>query len=127
MTRLLSLQDVAEYDCIEGQMMRTVRNEMTKDFFSDELEHITLLDDRYFLISGEDAKAMKWPHDVMHDFTGVAGEKQKLEEKQVKMLKEYKSNVVEGMEENDDTKHYIALEENQFGSHLRLHYGKDAF
>ena len=63
----------------------------------------------------------------MYDFTEVAGEKQKLEEKKVKMLDVFDSSVVEGKEESDHSKHYIALEENQFSLHLRLHPEKDVF
>ena len=40
-------------------MMKTARDKISNDLFADELEYVTLLDDRYFLISGEDAKAMK--------------------------------------------------------------------
>ena len=126
-TRSLSLHNVEDYDFIEGPIIKIIRNNMDIDLYSGDLDHITLLDDRYFLISGEDATAMNWPHDIMYDFIGIAEDKQKYEEKQVKRLKKYKRHLVKGMNDSDDSKYYSVLEENEHGVYLRLHYGKNVF
>ena len=126
-TRSLSIHDVNDYDFIEGPMIGHIRNQMNTDLFHHELEHITLLDDRYFLISGEDATKMEWPHEIMYDFIGIADEKQKLKEKKVKIIKKYKPHFRKGKTQSNDTKYYSILHKNQFGLYLKLYYGKDVF
>ena len=126
-TRSLSTFDITNYDTIQGPLIKIIRSKMDTDLFGMELDHITLLDDRYYLISGADAKAMDWPHDVMYDFIGISGETQKTEERKTKILSKFKPHVVEGMDESEDTKYYVAMEKNALGIYLRLYYGKDVF
>ena len=130
-TRSLSIHDIPDYDCIEGPMIEIIRNNMSKDLFDVVLDHITLLDDRYFLIPGDDAQMMDWPHEVMYDFIGIAEENQKIDEKSTRLLKTYKGHHLkgldEGLDESDDTKYFVTMEKNRFGVFLRLNYGNDVF
>ena len=126
-TRSLSTFNINKYDTIQGPLITIIRNTMGIDLFNMTLDHITLLDDRFYLIPGADAKAMDWPHDIMYDFIGISGETQKTEERETKILKKFKSRVAEGMDEDMDTEYYVAMESNEGGIYLRLYYGTDVF
>ena len=126
-TRSLSTYDVTRYEEIEGPLVGFIKNKMDTDLFSMKLDHITILDDRYYLISGTDAKAMDWPHDVKYDFIGVSGERQKTEEKRIKIIKKFIPHFIEGYDECEGTKYWVALEKNICGRYLRLYYGENVF
>ena len=126
-TRSISIQRVKNLDCLLGPAAGAVRNRMAQRIFHEEVDHITILDDDYYMISGGDAQDMKWPDDVTCDFLAVADKGQQVEVKQTQRIKSFGKQYVEGRPKSTKTMFSIRVEDDGTGKYLRLKYGSGVF
>ena len=126
-TRSLSIHYVDDYDSILDPLTRKIQNGMMEDIFEKMVDHIVMLDERYFLISGKDAYDMIWPSDINCDFIAVTDETAKVEKENTKILKKFEVKYAEGLTEANQTKYRICVERGQKGKYLRLHFGGIVF
>ena len=126
-TRSFSIQKVTNIGCLLGPVGMAVRNRMTSPVFHEHVDHITVLDDEYYMISGRDAENMNWPDDVTCDFVAVADKGQKVEVKQVQTIERMGTQYVDGRDECAENAFTVCIEEDESGKYLKLDYGTDVF
>ena len=126
-TRSLSVHQVDDYDSIMDPLTREIQNKMMEDIFEKRVDHIVILDDRYFLISGKDVYDMAWPSDIHCGFIGVTDETAKVDKENIQILKEYNDYYAEGLKKTDQTKYKVCIERGRKGTYLRLHFGGIVF
>lgn len=126
-TRSLSVHELDDYDDIMDPLTREIQSQMMEDIFDKVVDHIVILDDRYFLISGKDVYDMAWPSDIHCDFIGVTDETAKVEKENIQILKKYEVHYAEGLRETEQTKYRICVERGRKGKYLRLHFGGIVF
>ena len=100
---------------------------MTESIFYERVDHITVLDDEYYMITGRDALDMKWPDELTCDFVAVADRGQKVEVKQVRRVKRLKPQHIAGRQKNAENAYIVCVNEDEFGQHLKLEYGAAVF
>ena len=126
-TRSFSIQKVTKIGCLLGPVGAAVRNRMTSPIFHEHVDHITMLDDEYYMISGRDAQDMNWPNDVTCDFVAVADKGQKVRVKQIQRIKTLYTKYVDGRPETVENAYSVAIEEDDSGKFLKLNYEAGVF
>ena len=126
-TRSFSVQKVNNIGCLLGPVSAAVRNGMIDNIFHEVVDHITVLDDEYYMITGRDALDMKWPDDVTCDFVAVADKGQKVEVKHVQRIQTLGTRYITGREKTAENAYTICVEEDELGKYLKLECGACVF
>ena len=93
-TRTLGLQELSHSSEIMDPLTTRLRLRMNPKFYEFDVDHITILDDLYFLIPGGDAHDMQWPPEVRCAFVAVTEDEQDVKSETFKVLESFDEKYV---------------------------------
>ena len=86
-----------------------VVDEMSTDFYTVDVETVTMLDYKCFYITGKDAADMQWPKEVMSEFIAIVDEGQYSSDEKVRIVKKYKRMYLEKQEKRKGTEFRVCV------------------
>ena len=115
---------------IADPLVIEIRKGLGEHFCDYEIDQITIIDDRMFILPYDDVKAMDWPYDVEFDIVAIAGNDRLITKHQnSRIMAIYKTNYIKCAEQSDDTKYELVVEHvvgmDRFI--MTLKYGKYVF
>ena len=125
-TRSLSVHEVDSTTALMDPVTQSIKNQITT-FFELDVHHITILDDRYFAISGLDADNMQWPNDIECCFVEVAEPTQHVEAVREKIVKRFKQLHITGYPESKQTAYRVCVVQGDTGCYLKMRYGSAVY